>query len=189
MAKIGKYFTLEEFCTCTNTYHKHDNLIDPYPQNLDSIAAIKDLCLFIIDPIIDYFGKKKFQLTYGFCSPKLKYFLDKKDPLTGIKNGRISPDCDQHMAWELNSKGKYYCKKLGAACDFQIQEINSSSVIKWIVDRELPFDSLYYYGDDRPIHISYGSEHKRAIWGFLPTGQPTKKGLLFLNNNNLVDFG
>jgi hypothetical protein len=71
MMKLGKNFTLEEFCTCTNTYRKYSNRIDdPYPQNPASIAAIKDLCLFIIDPIVDYFGKEKFQLTYGFCSRK-----------------------------------------------------------------------------------------------------------------------
>jgi hypothetical protein len=181
MTELGKYLTLEEFCTCTNTYRKYQNLIDPYPQNIKSIEAIKALCQFIIDPIVDYFGKESFQLTYGFCSPKLKSFLDKKDPITGKKNGRVAPNIDQHMAWEINSKGKYYCERLGAACDFQIINTSSSTVVKWIIDRDLPFDSLYYYGDDRPIHISYGSDRKKAIWAFLPTGQPTKKGLEFLD--------
>jgi hypothetical protein len=185
MTELGKYFTLEEFCTCTNTYRKYRDLIaDTYPQNPKSIKAIRELFQEIIDDRIDYFGRDSFQLTYGFCAPKLRYFLDKKDPVTGIKNGRISPKHDQHTAWEINSKGKYYCERLGAACDFKIINIISSSVVQWIVDRGLPFDSLYYYGDDRPIHLSYGKEGKQSIWAFLPTGQPTKKGLEFLDFNN-----
>jgi hypothetical protein len=41
----------------------------------------------------------------------------------------------------------------------------------------LPFDSLYFYGVDRPIHISYGPENKREIWTFTGSGQPTRKGI------------
>jgi len=28
--------------------------------------------------------------------------------------------------------------------------------VEWILEQQLPFDSLYFYGSDRPIHISYG---------------------------------
>ncbi|MFM6082892.1 MAG: hypothetical protein ACKPCI_30990, partial [Dolichospermum sp.] len=53
--KLGKYLTLEEFCTCTQTYHKYTQNINPYPQNLpEVIPALQDLNKFIIDPIIDY---------------------------------------------------------------------------------------------------------------------------------------
>jgi hypothetical protein len=175
--KIGKYLTLEEFCTCTNTYKKHAANIDSFPKNSETIAAIKDLNQFIIDPVIDYFGRDRFQLTYGFCSPDLKRFLEKKDPVTGIKNGRIDPARDQHMSHERNRQGNYYCKRLGAACDFAIAEFPSDSLVDWILSQKLPFDSLYFYGRDRPIHISYGLQHKRDIWTFTATGQPTKKGI------------
>jgi hypothetical protein len=177
MTRLGKYFTLEEFCTCTHTYQKYRDKIDNlYPQNQASIDALIILCQLIVDPIIDYFGRDNFLLTYGFCSPRLQYFLQQKDVGTGKKNGRIDPSRDQHMAHELNSQGNYYCKRLGAACDFKIIDRDSNLVIDWIVDQQLPFDSLYYYGVDRPIHISYGKQNKRDIWTFLPTGQPTKKG-------------
>jgi hypothetical protein len=116
-------------------------------------------------------------LTYGFCSPDLKHFLNKKDPDTGIKNGRIDPARDQHMAHEVKQNGKYYCERLGAACDFLIVEFNSNELVKWILKQQLPFDSLYFYGKERPIHISYGPQHKRDIWTFTTTGQPTKKGI------------
>jgi hypothetical protein len=175
--KIGKYLTLEEFCTCTKTYHKYQNQIDPYPKNSDSIKAIQELNHHIIDPIIEHFGTENFCLTYGFCSPDLKKFLAQKDPITGIKNGRVAPKIDQHLSYELNKNNQYFCQRRGASCDFLIKNNPSNQVIDWILTQKLPFDSLYYYGENRPIHISYGLEHKRDIWGFTPTGKPTRKNL------------
>lgn len=175
--KLGKYLTLTEFCQCSNTYKKYSESIDPLPKNPDTIAAIKELNQFIIDPIIDNFGKDIFKLTYGFCSPDLKRFLNKKDPITGIKNGRIDPSRDQHMGHEINKNGNYYCKRLGSACDFIIENLDSKILVDWILEQELPFDSLYFYGSNRPIHISYGPENKRDIWTFTAAGTPTKKGI------------
>ena len=71
--QIGKYFILEDFCTCTNTYQKYTKKINCYPTNLKSaISALQALSQFILEPIIDCFGKDKFQLTYGFCSSDLR---------------------------------------------------------------------------------------------------------------------
>lgn len=176
--QVGKYFTLEDFCICTNTYQKYAQQINCYPTNLNAaIVALQALSQFILEPIIDCFGKDKFQLTYGFCSPELKKYLNKKDPVTGVKNGRIDPERDQHMAYEVKKNGKYYCERLGAACDFLIVDVKSDRIIDWILRSHLPFDSIYFYGTDRPIHISYGLEHKRDIWTFTPTGTPTRKGI------------
>lgn len=174
---LGKYLTLEQFCTCTQTYQKYADHIDPFPKEKDSITAIQALNQVIIDPIIDQFGLENFQLTYGFCSVDLKRYLAKKDPITGIKNGRVDPSRDQHLALEKNRNGRYFCDRLGAACDFRILGKGSDTVIDWIMTQNLPFDSLYYYGCDRPLHISYGPQHKRAVWTFTPTGQPTRKGV------------
>ena len=103
--KIGKYFTLKDFCTCTNTYKNYAAKINCYPTNQkEAILALQALSQVILEPIIDYFGKDKFQLTYGFCSSSLRKYLDKKDPITGVKNGRIDPARDQHMAYELKKK-------------------------------------------------------------------------------------
>lgn len=176
--QLGKYLTLEEFCTCSQTYNKYADQINPFPQNLeDTILAIQDLNQFILNPIVEYFGIDKFKLTYGFCSKDLKKYLDKKDPETGNKNGRVAPELDQHMAHEVNKNGNYYCKRLGAACDFIIIGEDSDRVVDWILAEKLPFDSIYYYGADRPIHISYGPQHKRDIRTFTATGQPTQKGI------------
>ena len=174
--KLGKYLTLEAFCTCTHTYQKYANQINPYPDSTESIVAIQALNQFLIDPIIDYFGIERFQLTYGFCSKDLKRFLEKKDPITGLKNGRVAPNLDQHMAHEVKKNGQYYCDRLGAACDCLITNLESDQFIDWILATNLPFDSLYFYGQNRPIHLSYGPQQKRNIWTFNTAGLPTKKG-------------
>lgn len=179
--KVGKYLSLDDFCTCSQTYKKYADKIDPYPKKKETIEAIQLLNDKIIDPIISYFGRENFRLTYGFCSTDLKRFLNKKDPETGIKNGRVDPSRDQHIGHEINRNGNYYCKRLGAACDFLIITVDSEQVIDWIVAQKLPFDSLYYYGrtnegKHRPIHISYGPEKKGAIWTFTAKGTPTRKG-------------
>ncbi|PSB05305.1 hypothetical protein C7B64_00045 [Merismopedia glauca CCAP 1448/3] len=176
--KVGKYLTLDDFCKCTLTYQNYADKIDPFPKNREpTIDAIKDLNQFIIDPIIDYFGLEKFKLTYGFCSSDLKSYLQKKDPITGQKNGRVAPELDQHMAHEVNIKGNYYCQRLGAASDFLIKDLATEELVQWILQAKLPFDSLYFYATDRPIHISYGPRQKRDIWAFTPQRQPTKKGI------------
>jgi len=84
--KLGKYLTLDVFCTCTQTYHRYRDLIAPFPENLaETIPALQDLNRFILDPIIDNFGLEKFNLTYGFCSKDLRKYLEQKNPLTGEK--------------------------------------------------------------------------------------------------------
>jgi len=177
-SRLGKYLTLDEFCTCTRTYRKYADQINPFPKNIEeTIPALRLLCQELAEPIIDEFGRDRFQLTYGFCSADLKRWLAKKDPVTGLKNGRVSPNLDQHMAHEVNRNGNYYCSRLGAACDFRITDLLSDELVEWIVSQRLPFDSLYFYGANRPIHISYGPQHKRAIWTFTKDGVPTRTSI------------
>ena len=172
---LGRYLSLEEFCTCTQTYRRWADSIEPFPKNLEeTIPALQALCKYIIDPVIDHYGKSQFELTYGFCSSDLKRFLAKQDPVAGLKNGKSTPSVDQHMAYEKNRNDRYYCDRLGAACDFRIVDLGSDALVDWIVDQALPFDSLYYYGPSCPIHISYGPQHKRQFWAFTEQGTPTK---------------
>ncbi len=175
---ISQYLTLEEFCTCTQTYQKYADQIDPYPENwAETIPAIAALCEHLLDPIIAHFGRERFQLTYGFCSKDLQRLLAQKDPETGIKNGRVAPSRDQHMAHEQNRNGKYYCDRLGAACDFRIVGLESDRLVEWILEQQLPFDSLYYYGGERPIHLSYAPQPRHNIWAFTNSGVPTRRGI------------
>jgi hypothetical protein len=176
--RLGKYLTLEEFCTCTQTYRRYAGSIDPFPTNLEeTIPALQALCQHLLDPIIDHFGHDRFQLTYGFCSKDLKRYLNQRDPTTGLKNGRIDPSRDQHMAHEKNRNGKYYCDRLGAACDFRIVGLESDRLVEWILEQQLPFDSLYYYGSNRPIHISYSPQQRQNVWTFTDGGVPTRRDI------------
>ncbi|MGI0492156.1 hypothetical protein ACN4EG_10105 [Alkalinema pantanalense CENA528] len=176
--QISQYLTLKEFCTCTQTYQKYADQIAPYPDNRsETIPALEALCQHILDPVIAHFDRQRFQLTYGFCSKDLKRFLAQKDLETGMKNGRVDPSRDQHMAHEKNRNGKYYCGRLGAACDFRIIGLESDRLVEWILEQQLPFDSLYYYGSDRPIHISYAPQQRQNVWTFTETGVPTRKGI------------
>ena len=81
------------------------------------------------------------------------------------------------MAHEVKRNGSYYCERLGAACYFLIINLATDQIVEWVLQARLPFDSLYFYGVDRPIHISYGPQHKPDIWTFTAKGQPTKKGI------------
>ena len=176
--QLGRYLSLEEFCTCTQTYQRYGDRIDPFPKNLtETVPALQALCEQILDPVMDCFGRDRFQLTYGFCSADLRRYLNQKDPVTGLKNGRIDPSRDQHMAHELNRNAKYYCDRLGAACDFRILGLESDRLVEWVLEQQLPFDSLYYYGSDRPIHISYAPQQRQSIWTFTDRGMPTRKGI------------
>ncbi|MBD2499873.1 hypothetical protein [Anabaena azotica] len=153
----------ESFYTCTQTYNKYKNLIYPFPQNPESISAIEELYVQLLNAITAHFGEDKFNLTYGFCSVSLIKYLNKKDPATKLKNGRICPAVDQHTAFERDRKGNYICKHPGAACDFLIKDFPSNQLVEWILDSKLPFDAIYYYALNRPIHLSYGSSHRRDM--------------------------
>jgi hypothetical protein len=56
-------------------------------------------------------------------------------------------------------------------------DLPSDELVAWIVAQGLPFDSLYFYGVERPIHISYGPQHKRDVWAFTEQGTPTRYGM------------
>lgn len=155
---------LEQLCTCSQTYSKYEKEINPYPENPESERSLLFLQTSIIMPVINKFGIENFKLTYGFCSKDLLKLLRHE-------KSRICVEVDQHMANERNSKGNYYCKHLGAACDFIIAGVDSRKVISYL--KTLNFDSIYYYGKDRPIHISYSTTPRRKIWEF--TAQNTPK--------------
>lgn len=175
---LGNSLTMRDFCTCTRTWRLfRDEIASPYPSSPESQVALEALARELLDPVIACFGRERFEMTYGFCSDDLRRHLLRKDPSTGRRYGRIDPRVDQHMAYERRPDGKLYCERPGAACDFRIRDLSSRDLVEWILERGLPFDSLYYYGPDRPIHLSHGAEHRRAVWAFTPTGVPTRKGI------------
>ena len=92
------------------------------------------------------------KLTYGFCSQELSKRIPKG----------IAPKLDQHCGYELNRLKKPICTRLGIAADFIVEDENMLEVALWIAEN-LEFDRLYFYGLDRPIHVSIGPENTKQV--------------------------
>ncbi len=144
----GQFLTFRQLIECGET--QSETGLANLPRQLESYNSLFELADRVLDPVIDYFGM--IRLTYGFCSPELA----RKIP------GRIDPKRDQHAAHELNQRGKLVCERLGAAVDFIVDDEDMLEVAQWLVDNT-PFDRLYFYGSDLPVHVSYGPDHSRQI--------------------------
>ena len=134
----GQNLTYRQLIECGET--QQTTGLANCPQQPDSYTALYELATHILDPVIDYFGMIK--LTYGFCSHELGKHINK----------RVAPKLDQHAAHELNSKKKLICPRLGAAIDFIVDDENMREVADWVAEN-IPFDRLYFYGEDRPLCI------------------------------------
>lgn len=149
----GRYLTFRQIIECGETQARTG--LANVPMQFESYNALVELVEHVLDPVIDYFGM--IRLTYGFCSPQLA----KEIP------GRIDPKLDQHAAHEKNRLGTPICSRLGAAVDFIVDDENMREVAQWVVTNT-PFDRLYFYGEDKPIHISYGPNQDRQVVRMIP---------------------
>jgi len=133
---------------------KHADYLGENPINPQSERQLQHLQNEIIRPLQTQFGEV--HVTYGYTSHSLLRWILKNSP------GDMAPDIDQHASMELNSKGKRICKRDGAACDFYVEgyENRMDEVAKYICTH-LAFDRLYFYGKNKPIHISIGPENSR----------------------------
>ncbi|MEH0758520.1 hypothetical protein H4F20_02410 [Vibrio sp. 16] len=133
---------------------RHSKFTAANVANEQSHKELTKLCDAILIPITKKLGR--IEITYGFTNHMLLRYL--------LSNGSrdMAPNIDQHASMELNSKGNRICKRDGAACDFYVQgyEQQMDEVAKYIC-MNLEFDRLYFYGKDRPIHISVGPENTR----------------------------
>jgi hypothetical protein len=145
--------SLEQLKTDLINWHtdKYPN-VDNTPGTL-SARAITAMSEQLLLPVQQHFAA--LEITYGFTGNQLRKAIDPKG---------TAPDLDQHAASELNSKGKLVCERQGIACDFYIKgfESNMYEVAKWIA-AHLPFDRMYLYGPDKPIHLSYGPDDSKFI--------------------------
>jgi hypothetical protein len=156
--RCGVNFTFRDFIECGETQLRL--AIRNVPLNPQTYNALHDLAVHILDPLIDYFGAIK--LTYGFCSASLGRHIHR----------RVAPELDQHAALEVNRLGRQICPRGGAACDFLVEHEDMSEVADWIIDNT-PFDRLYFYGSDRPVHVSYSPAGARQAFRMIEskTGQ------------------
>lgn len=141
----GRHLTYRQLVECGET--RATTGISNLPSNPESYTALFDLATSILDPVIEYFGS--IELTYGFCSSELARRIP----------GRIAPDIDQHAGHERKRTGHPVCSRLGAAVDFLVRDENMREVAEWIA-ANLPFDRMYFYGVDRPLHVSIGPQLK-----------------------------
>jgi len=160
----GRHLSYRQLIECGETQQATG--LSNQPKQPDSYTALYDLATQVLDPIIDYFGM--IRLTYGFCSHDLGKHI----------KHRIAPKLDQHAAHERNSKNNLICPRLGAAVDFIVEDENMREVADWIA-ANTPFDRLYFYGEDRPVHMSFGPELKGDYIEMVVTGSgkqvPRKK--------------
>lgn len=144
-APCGAFFKYRDLIECGET--QKSTGISNLPKEPGTYTALHDLAVNILDPVIEYFGM--IRLTYGFCSPALAKII----------TARITPELDQHSAHEKNLRNQLICERLGAAVDFLIEHENMEEVAEWIATNT-NFDRLYYYGNTKPIHVSYSANPK-----------------------------
>ncbi|WP_422463681.1 hypothetical protein [Endozoicomonas sp. ALB115] len=153
----SKHFTYRQLIECGETWQSSS--IDNLPLADESWQALVDLATYILDPVYEQFGA--LEITYGFCSPTLATARKKLAKEQGVLPS-IYPKLDQHSCFEKNRKGDIICSRGGSACDFHVPDTSSLEVTTWIV-KQLPFDRLYFYGHDKPIHVSYNRDSQNAV--------------------------
>lgn len=151
--RCGLHLTLRDLVEAGETWKKTG--IANIPQQPDTLVALRRLAEDILDPVITKFGH--LDVTYGFASPTL----------TRCIRARIDPSRDQHAGHELKPDGTPVCPRLGQAADFRVDGACSGRVAAWIAST-LPFDRLYFYGPDRPLHVSVGPQENRAVIVMMP---------------------
>ena len=147
--KCGINFKFRDLIECGETQQSLS--LNNLPSSPETYNALFQLATQILDPVIDYFGGIK--LTYGFCSGELGKQIKE----------RVEPSLDQHASYEKKKNGKFICERLGAACDFIVEDEDMREVADWIIEN-LPFDRLYFYESDRPLHVSFGPSNQRAAF-------------------------
>ncbi|WP_295899510.1 hypothetical protein [uncultured Vibrio sp.] len=145
---------------------RHPSYLGSNLVSAPSSNELQYLIDHVLQPLEDSLGKV--EVTYGYTSHSLLLWILNNSP------GDMAPSLDQHASMELNSRGNRICKRDGAACDFYVEgyENRMDEVAKYICTH-LAFDRLYFYGKNKPIHISIGPENSR----YALIRQPRSDGL------------
>lgn len=140
-------FRFRDLCECSETWRLSP--LDNAPRDPDTFHSMRGLCREILDPIVARFGE--IELTYGFAGAALARRI----------RTRIAPRLDQHAGHERSASGGYICARLGQAVDLRCSQVGAADLARFIIEAT-PFDRLYFYGDERPLHVSWGPQHSRA---------------------------
>jgi len=125
------------------------------PQESETWAAMKRLARELLDPVANQVGRP--ELTYGFSGPALA---------RQIRRG-IAPRLDQHAGHERRRDGRLICPRGGQAVDLIVPGLSSLQLAIWLIEHT-PVDRLYFYGEERPVHVSVGPEESRSAWWLRP---------------------
>lgn len=134
---------LENLCAAGATAQAFSD-VDNTPKSQDSTDALNALISNILEPIRTHYGQ--LTITHGFTSQAL---------INKVPRG-IAKRLDQHCAHEKNSRGQRICSRGGASADIYVERITAWELVEFI-QSNLPFDRIYIYGKDSPIHISHNS--------------------------------
>lgn len=132
-------FRYRDFFECSETWRA--TKVENVPKSERTYLAIDELVGRVLAPISEVFGAP--ELTHGFCSQNLQKKI----------RGGILPKKDQHAGYESLPDGQRICQRDGMAADFIVPGICSLEIAKWIASNTA-FDRLYFYGSDRPLHVS-----------------------------------
>jgi len=136
--------------------HRHEVEIDNRPTGSNTKVLICDLLEQLLIPVEREFGD--ITISYGFTSAALNRYIQKNSP------AGTCPAIDQHSGFETNKNNNAICQRGGLACDFKVAgfENKMEVIAKFIVDN-LCFDKLYYYGADKPIHLSISAAPQQHL--------------------------
>ncbi|MFQ2517993.1 hypothetical protein ACK32E_19405 [Aeromonas caviae] len=148
----SNYFTFEMLFHCGETWQQMQ--CENVPEQEASWLAYQALAQKLLDPLVEQFGMPI--LTFGFCGHRLRRAIQ------GKPQPRIAPRLDQHAACELNRHGQLICHRQGAAIDLIYPARSSAQIANWLACHT-PFDRLYFYGSERPLHLTHGPEQSRTM--------------------------
>ena len=159
-ARCSRHFTWRSLIAAGGTYERlaQAGAAPVPPAAAESWRMLSGLARAILDPVVDKFGPV--EITYGFAAQELTRHIKKN----------IAPSLDQHAACEVNRRGRPICGRGGAAVDFRAPHVSSLEVASWLT-ATLPVDRLYFYGEQRPVHVSWHPEPARSFWRMVTNNQ------------------
>lgn len=165
--KCSAHFTFRELIECGETAKANPGMNMPKQQK--TLQALSGIAKNILDPLTERFAKPR--LTYGLSCAANSLSI----------SSRIAPKRDQHASHELNGSGSPICELGGAAVDFYIPGVDAATLAIFVAS-SLPFDAMYYYGKDKPLHVSWSTMPRALIveMRFQPDYQryfPSKRSL------------
>jgi hypothetical protein len=139
----SRHFRYGDLIQCGETWQRLSEAtpFENLPREDATFDALRQIARAVLDPVVDHFGPV--QLTYGFASPQL----------TRKIASRIAPALDQHAGHERNRRGRRVCERGGQAVDLIVPGVSSLVLTEFILAKT-PYDRAYFYGFDRPVHVS-----------------------------------